>query len=189
MNSSFVHADANTPAEPLGAFVARFPNNGGLPRFDFGSASAMEVSRRAQRSLTFRPVRSLSRPRRPFYLEVLQSMSLPPRTAPSATGRSDRSRVGFAPTEIHRLITAHVKEQSSNPVDPFRIFDFAPNSLGDRVRQSRWSRTTHTFPRTQARLDDFRLTGLRHARFNQPQNRRSTRPKNSCLYAESGSTR
>ena len=34
------HASANTPAEPWGASVARFPHDGGLPRFDDGSASA-----------------------------------------------------------------------------------------------------------------------------------------------------
>ena len=58
--SSYVHADANTPAERSGAFVTRFPGRDGLPRFDFGSASAIRVSRPAQRSLTFRPARSLS---------------------------------------------------------------------------------------------------------------------------------
>ena len=39
-NSSFVHADANTPAERMGACVVHLPNHNGLPRFDFGSASA-----------------------------------------------------------------------------------------------------------------------------------------------------
>jgi hypothetical protein len=39
-NSSFVHADVNTPAERMGAYVVRLPNHNGLPRFDFGSASA-----------------------------------------------------------------------------------------------------------------------------------------------------
>ena len=58
--SSYVHADANTPAERSGAYVTRFPDRDGLPRFDFGSASAIRVSRPAQRSLTFRPARSLS---------------------------------------------------------------------------------------------------------------------------------
>ncbi len=58
--SSYVHADANTPAERSGAYVTRFPGRDGLPRFDFGSTSAIGVSRRAQRSLTFRPARSLS---------------------------------------------------------------------------------------------------------------------------------
>jgi hypothetical protein len=34
------HAGTYTPAEPWGASVARFPHDGGLPRFDDGSASA-----------------------------------------------------------------------------------------------------------------------------------------------------
>jgi SNF2 family DNA or RNA helicase len=47
-------------------------------------------------------------PRDPF-LEVLQQNSLPPSTASSATGRSDRGRAGIAPAENRRLSTAHAK--------------------------------------------------------------------------------
>ena len=39
---------ANTPAEPGGARVARFPTAGSLPRFNGGSASAVRVSRPAR---------------------------------------------------------------------------------------------------------------------------------------------
>ena len=42
---SSIHATANTPAEPVGARVARFPTAGSLPRFNGGSASALCVSR------------------------------------------------------------------------------------------------------------------------------------------------
>ena len=42
---------ANTPAEPIGARVARFPIRVSLPRFQGGSASALPVSRPARRSL------------------------------------------------------------------------------------------------------------------------------------------
>ncbi len=49
-------------------------------------------------------------PRDPF-LEVLQSKSLPPSAASSATGRSDRNRVGITPTENQCLSTAHAKDQ------------------------------------------------------------------------------
>ncbi len=42
---SSIHATANTPAEPVGARVARFPTAGSLPRFNGGSASAVRVSR------------------------------------------------------------------------------------------------------------------------------------------------
>ena len=46
------HATATTPAEPAGACVARLPTAASLPRFSGGSASALPVSRPAQRSLT-----------------------------------------------------------------------------------------------------------------------------------------
>ena len=62
---SSMRAAATTPAEPLGACVARFPTGGSLPRFRGGSASALRVSGPARRSLTLRPAWSLSRPWRP----------------------------------------------------------------------------------------------------------------------------
>jgi hypothetical protein len=46
-----MHAVATTPAEPLGARLARFPSGGGLPQNSGGSASALPFSRPAQRSL------------------------------------------------------------------------------------------------------------------------------------------
>ena len=49
-----------------------------LPRNNGGSASASCFSRPARRSLALRPACSLNRPRRPFCIGVLQSMSLPP---------------------------------------------------------------------------------------------------------------
>ena len=106
---SSIHATANTPAEPVGARVARFPTAGSLPRFHGGSASALSFSRPARRLLALWPVWSLSRPRRPFVIGVLQTMLLPPSSAPTATGWSDSFRAGFAPAEDWRLLTAHVK--------------------------------------------------------------------------------
>ena len=106
---SSIHATANTPAEPVGARVARFPTAGSLPRFNGGSASALCVSRPARRLLALWPVWSLSRPRRPFVIGVLQTMLLPPPSAPTATGWSDICRAGFAPAEEWRLLTAHVE--------------------------------------------------------------------------------
>jgi len=91
-----MRAAAITPAKPLGAFVARFPNDDSLPRETAGSASASHFSRPAQRSLALRPAWSPNRPRRPF-IEVLQPRSLPPSDAPIATGGSDSCRAGFAP--------------------------------------------------------------------------------------------
>ena len=46
-------------------------------------------------------------PRRPFVVGVLQPMSLPPSSAPTATGWSDSCRAGFAPAEEWRPFTAH----------------------------------------------------------------------------------
>ena len=109
LSPSCTHAAANTPAEPVGARVARFPTAASLPRFNGGSASALPVSRPARRSLSLPPACSLSRPWRPFVIEVLQSSSLPPRTAPTASGWSDSCRAGFAPAGTQRLSTAHAE--------------------------------------------------------------------------------
>ena len=107
LSLSCTHAAVNTPAEPIGARVARFPIAASLPRNNGGSASALPVSRPARRSLALRPACSLNRPRRPFFIGVLQPNSLPPCTAPTASGWSDSCRAGFSPAEIQRLPTAH----------------------------------------------------------------------------------
>ncbi len=99
----------NTPAESCGANVARFPQDVGLPRFDVGSASAKTFRGLLGVHCTLRPACSLS-PQGTLFLEVLQSKSLPPSAASSATGRSDRNRVGITPTENQCLSTAHVKD-------------------------------------------------------------------------------
>ena len=69
---SCMRAAANTPAEPASALVARFPADGSLPRFTGGSASALPVSRPAQRSPKLRPACSLNRPWRPFSSECFR---------------------------------------------------------------------------------------------------------------------
>ena len=45
-------------------------------------------------------------PKAARYIEVLQSKSLPPSTAPIATGWSDSCRAGFAPARRQHLSTA-----------------------------------------------------------------------------------
>ena len=57
--ASSMRAEANTPAEPAGARVARFPADVSFPRFQGGSASASTISRPAQSSLALRPAWSL----------------------------------------------------------------------------------------------------------------------------------
>ena len=69
---SSMRAAANTPAEPVGACVARFPTSISLPRYTGGSASALHVSRPAWRSLVLRPAWSLSRPWRPVASECFR---------------------------------------------------------------------------------------------------------------------
>ena len=69
---SYMRAAANTPAEPAGASVARFPADGSLPRITAGSASALPFSRPARRSLALRPACSLNRPWRPFSSECFR---------------------------------------------------------------------------------------------------------------------
>ena len=69
---SSMRAAANTPAESVGACVARFPTGGSLPRYQGGSASALWLSRPAQRSLTLRPAWSLSCPGRPVTSECFR---------------------------------------------------------------------------------------------------------------------
>ncbi len=69
------------------------------------SARASSFSRLAQRSLTLRPAHS------PSHLVTLYTRGfshfVTSMTAPIASGWSDSCRVGLAPTEEHRLITAH----------------------------------------------------------------------------------
>ena len=65
-------AASGTPAESVGARVARFPSDGSLPRHSGGSASALLVSRPARRSHLLRPAWSLSRPWRPVSSECFK---------------------------------------------------------------------------------------------------------------------
>ena len=96
-------AAATTPAEPVGARVARFPTAGSLPRIPGGSASASLRYEACAAFTSLRPAWSLNRPGRPFVIGVLQPMSLPPSSAPTATGWSDSCRAGFAPAGEWRL--------------------------------------------------------------------------------------
>ena len=89
---SSMRAAANTPAEPVGACVAHFPTGSSLPRYQGGSASA---------SYPFEACSAFTRVA--ARIGVLQTMSLPPSSAPTATGWNDSCRAGFAPAEEWRL--------------------------------------------------------------------------------------
>ena len=110
LSPSCVHATVNTPAEATAARVARLAVAGSLPRVIGGSASALPFSRPAQRSLRVVACTLAEPPKAVLLFEVLQSVSLPPRTAPIAPGWSDSCRTGFAPAGKQRLprrTTAH----------------------------------------------------------------------------------
>ena len=68
-----VRAAITTPVESSAAFLARFTDDGGLPRLNGGSAPTLTVSRPAQCSLTLRPARSAV-PLKGSFLEVLQAI-------------------------------------------------------------------------------------------------------------------
>jgi len=82
------------------------PRDGGLRRFSSGSAPALPVSRLAQRSLTLRPVDSLT-PQGSLFLRCFSPIRYllePPQVLPAgATSR----RAGFAPARIDTSFTAH----------------------------------------------------------------------------------
>ena len=104
---SCMHAAAITPTEPAGALVARFPADGSLPRifrrvgFRMTRFEACSAFTRVAACMLAEP------PMAALLIGVLQTMSLPPSPAPTATGWSDSCRAGFAPAEEWRLCTAH----------------------------------------------------------------------------------
>ena len=123
---SSMRAAAITPAErsvlaslasrPMPAFPVKLA--GRLPHCWF----------RGLRSVHFalQPAWSLGHPRRPFCIEVLQTMSLPPSSAPTVTGWSDSCRAGFAPAEKWRLVTAHSLIFSSASIVWFALMPSIP---------------------------------------------------------------
>jgi len=102
-----MHAVANTPAESWGAHFALFPHDGSLPRFLGGSASALRLSRPAQRSLTLRPAYLPSHLYDPLHRRLQPLRCL---RGCSDCYRLERPcRTGFAPAEKPCLRTAHQK--------------------------------------------------------------------------------
>ena len=85
---SSMHAGATTPADAARC-TCRFSSRAtdGLPLTQGGSASALPVSRPAQRSLHVPACMVAELLNATLLSGVLQSMSLPPRTAPAATSR------------------------------------------------------------------------------------------------------
>ena len=108
------HVVVITPAGPMGliahgaAYSNRFPvpSGGSLPRHFAGSAPTFVVSRPARRSLALRPAPSLHRLSDTLSRRLRRLRCLRRR---SDSYRPERSscRVGIAPTEDPRLLTAH----------------------------------------------------------------------------------
>ena len=111
---SSMHAGATTPAGAVWC-MCRFSSQTaiGLPLTQGGSAPALPVSRPARRSLHAPACMVAELLNAALLSGVLQSMSLPPRTAPAATSRKDSCWVGFAPTRKTRLSTAHLGIEAS----------------------------------------------------------------------------
>ncbi len=125
---SSMHAGATTPAGAVWC-MCRFSSQTaiGLPLTQGGSAPALPVSRPARRSLHAPACMVAELLNAALLSGVLQSMSLPPRTAPAATSRKDSCWVGFAPTRKTRLSTAHLGPQAGE----------AGGRVRKRVRASR----------------------------------------------------
>ena len=125
---SSMRAAATTPAEPAGARVARFPAGGSLPRDTVGSASALPVSRPAQRSLALRPAWSPGRPRQPVPSECFRPCRYLHRPLRLLPAGATVSRAGFAPARGRCLSTAHrIEGGVSNGV---RVLRYAPAGAG-----------------------------------------------------------
>jgi Transposase IS66 family len=132
---SHVRAVTITPAGRSSAFLARFLNRRGLPRYYGESTPTRTFSGPAQCSSPYSPhVALLSKCFRPFVT------SWP---APSASGRSESGRAGISPTELVRLRQGTHNNRVENDIRPFavgrRSWLFIDTQLGARASASRYS--------------------------------------------------
>jgi hypothetical protein len=112
-------AAVTTPVESTGAFLARFPNDLGLPQNYGGSTSTLAVSRPARRSLALQPAWTT------YPLIGIFSRSAsgllspldPPRVFPAGAGVC---RPGFAPGRKMHLVKAHATPLPSRRFAPSR---------------------------------------------------------------------
>ena len=113
---SSMHAGATTPADAARC-TCRFSSRttDGLPLIQGGSASALPVSRPAQRSLHVPACMVAELLNATLLSGVLQSMSLPPRTAPAATSRKRQLLGGIRTHQENALSTAHVESGAGAP--------------------------------------------------------------------------
>ena len=105
--SVYRHAVVNTPVARWAliargtAYSNRFPvpSGGGLPHIHARSATTLDFSRPAQRSLAITACRLAESPKRPICLEGSDGFVSSPRRFDSYRLERPRCRVGFAPTE------------------------------------------------------------------------------------------
>ena len=140
---SSMRAAATTPVEPAGARVARFPRgwqpspNGRRVGFHIGCFEACSAFTCVAARMVARP------PKAARYIAVLQTMSLPPSSAPTASGWSDSCRAGFAPAGEWRLSTAHYQThlaRSTAWIAPWGACNgrrIGPNGLHDAMSVAR----------------------------------------------------
>ena len=101
-----MRAAVTTPVGPPAAFLARFTEDRGLPRYCGGSTPTLAVSRPARRSLALQPARTTNLLREAFSRSASGHSSPldPPRVFPAG---ARVCRPGFAPGRKMHLIKAH----------------------------------------------------------------------------------
>jgi hypothetical protein len=90
--------------------VAHFTQDGGLPRFDIGSASAIDRFEACSAFTHVPACRLAESPNATLFIEGFGGF-VTSSTAPIATGWSDPCQAGLAPAENQTPFTAHAKER------------------------------------------------------------------------------
>jgi len=105
-DSSFTHAIVITPAKPVGCCRSSRPTDGGLPCHSVRSASALPVSRPAQRSLALWPACSLT-PQGSLFQECFSPIRYLLEPLQALPAETTNYQAGFAPARINKPFTAH----------------------------------------------------------------------------------
>jgi hypothetical protein len=90
--------------------VAHFTQDGGLPRFDIGSASAIDRFEACSAFTHVPACRLAESPNATLFIEGFGGF-VTSSTAPIATGWSDPCQAGLAPAENQTPFTAHAKKR------------------------------------------------------------------------------
>ena len=122
-----------TPVESPAAYLARFTDDGDLPRYSGGSAPTLALSRPSQCSLTLRPARSAD-PLRGLSIEVLQIIR-------RLLIRSDRFRLEreFAGPDFHRGERCALPRHTEQSSREFASADATAGAQDAAVQESGFS--------------------------------------------------